>query len=34
LEARKTLVEGRAALNNAKKYGVTLLLVTAQSGKM
>jgi ankyrin repeat protein len=34
LEARKTVVEKRVALNDAKKYGVSLLMVIAQSGKM
>ena len=34
LEATKSLVERRAALSNAKQYGVTPLLMAAQSGKM
>jgi hypothetical protein len=33
LEATKPLVERRAALNNSKKYGVTPLVVDAQSAK-
>jgi len=33
-EARNTFVKRRAALNKAKKYGVTLFMVTAQSGKL
>jgi len=34
LEARKRFVEKRDALNNAKKYGVTLFIVTAQSSNL
>ena len=34
LEARKIFVQRLAALNKPKKYGVTLFMVTAQSGKL
>jgi len=34
LEARKTFVKRRVALNNAKKYSVTPLMLAAKSGKM
>ena len=34
LEARKTFVERRAALSNAKKHGVAPLMAIAQSGKL
>jgi len=33
LEARTNFVPKSAVLNNAKKYGVTLFMVTAQSSK-
>jgi energy-converting hydrogenase Eha subunit H len=34
LGAIKTFVKRGVALNNAKKYGVIVLMVAAQSGKM